>query len=131
MVTIENIVYSVLTSNAELFALVLDRIYHQFIPAGQQRPFVVFFLISKTPVQTQDGYDKLIRGIVQINSYSAQMTEALQIADVIKRQFAGIVIVMPSVRISTLVSSEINDYDDELHLFVVKTTVQMLVEDKT
>lgn len=86
MSTIAEHVYSSLSGNSALAALVADRIYPLVAPEGTARPFIAFTMISTVPNEThgQMNGERLDESIVQFTVVSNNYTGAEDVANALR-----------------------------------------------
>ena len=84
MANVETAIYSLLSNDAPLTALVSDRIYPVVAEQGAINPLVVFNLVSEQPTNAMGVDINPVQSIIQIACYSDSGQEALAIKDAIK-----------------------------------------------
>lgn len=74
--TLDEAIFTVLSSNAGVAAICGDRSYPVQAPQTAAAPYVVWQRISSTPVNTHDGAAELDTVLVQFSCYGLTFTQA-------------------------------------------------------
>lgn len=77
-------IYSILSNDAGVTALVGTKIYPDIIPLGTAYPATVYSVVSTTPTNVKDGASTLDATVVQVDIYSDDYSEAQSIASAIR-----------------------------------------------
>lgn len=88
---IDTAVYSLLTGNANISALVDDRIYPEIAPQDNVTPFVCFSSDGGNTDYTYDGYQSLEIDEITIDCWADTLTEAKTLADTVRTELKNIV----------------------------------------
>ena len=78
---IANAIYSILTENVGLAALVGTRVYSSLVPERCDRPYISFRLLSVDADSTLDGHDGLMDALFQVDCIAASQDGARSVAD--------------------------------------------------
>jgi len=82
-------IYSILSANSAVVALVGTRITPSVMPELQPQPAIVYTVVSNDPVPTVDGASFLRHSIVQIDCYSFEYDLSHAVADAVEAALSG------------------------------------------
>ncbi len=112
-------IFTVLSSNTDLSAIVSNRIYPLIAPQNPTLPYITYQRISKIPTTNMDGISSLDMGRFQIDIWSLTYSEGLDIAKLLERSFDFI----------GQLDNQLEDYDSGSKLYR-QTLDFILYEDK-
>jgi len=117
MSTIAEHVYSTLSGDTALAALVADRIYPLVAPEGTARPFIAFAMISTVPNETHGAGvgERLDESIVQFTVVSDDYTGAEDVTNALRAVLEN---GAQPVNGSTEISNIRETYENDTELYV-------------
>jgi hypothetical protein len=77
---IEDALYSLLSQDATLSALIVDRVYPVMAPQGVAAPYLVFLKVVEMASGTLCAQDPMVRDLFQFDSYAKTFKQATLIA---------------------------------------------------
>jgi hypothetical protein len=104
------IVYSILSNNAALTALISTRLNPVRIPQESSFPAVSYQLVSEIPNPTKSGHSRTEFARVQINAYGVTLASAESVASAIRNAFE--VVTLPATFNS--IKCQTIEFDGEL-----------------
>ena len=109
--SIKAAIYSLLSSDVPLAALVSDRITPGGDPARGVAS-VTYHMISSVRTHTMDGPDTLVTPTMQVNSFGASDLEAENVAEAVRTVLDGFSGTVGGVEISYIAMDDQGDLDD-------------------
>ena len=109
--TIKEAIYSILSGDAPLVALVGGRITPGGDPARGVAA-VTYHMISSVRTHTMDGPDTLVTPTLQVNSYGASDLDAENVAEAVRAVLDGFSGTVGTVAISYIAMNDQGDIDD-------------------
>jgi hypothetical protein len=104
------IVYSILSNNAALTALISTRLNPVRIPQESSFPAVSYQLVSEIPNPTKSGHSRTEFARVQVNAYGVTLASAESVASAIRNAFE--VVTLPATFNS--IKCQTIEFDGEL-----------------
>ena len=104
------IVYSILSNNAALTALISTRLNPLRIPQESSFPAVSYQLVSEIPNPTKSGHSRTEFARVQVNAYGVTLASAESVASAIRNAFE--VVTLPATFNS--IKCQTIEFDGEL-----------------
>ena len=77
-------IYSILSDNAAVDALISDRIYPNVAKQTSAFPFVIYQVTGDSPTDTKDGVSPLDENAILVMCYSQTYTQASDLADKVR-----------------------------------------------
>jgi hypothetical protein len=87
--SLESNLYSLLSSDVNITAIVSARIYPVTLPQGAALPALTYSRISTTPEYTHDGAEGIARARVQIDCWAERHATALSLAQAVLGALVG------------------------------------------
>ncbi len=112
MTTIEEVVYSRLTTFAGLAALISTRAYPLVIPPDVTLPAIAYQTISGEPQWSHDGFSGLTQTRIQITSVAENYATAKQIDQQVRIAFGAVAFTLLGVKVQgAFVDNTLDDFD--------------------
>lgn len=118
--SVSSAIYSILSADAALAALVGDRIFPSVAPAGTISPWLVYQRISERPTVCHQGASGLSFYRYQISAYSKYQNEAEQISDAVKAALDGAENTDAASRVTYTLESSNDTFEEETGFYGVQ-----------
>jgi hypothetical protein len=89
--TIETAIYSILTGNADVAALVFTQVYPNILPQNTALPAIVYQQVSGVRDYTSDGADGLVNSRYQLNCFANTYAKAKELFEAVRKAVSGYV----------------------------------------
>lgn len=89
-----------------------DRVYGMKAPAGTDRPYIVFYVVSDTKHKAHDGYTGLARPRVQVSCYGDTFQQVGELAEEVTELFKDWSDVSVAMH-----ENEVDQYDEDTGLY--------------
>jgi hypothetical protein len=89
--SIETAIYSILTSNADVAALVFTQVYPNILPQKTVLPAIVYQQISGPRVYTSDGPDGLVQARYHFNCFASTYAKTKELFEAVRKAVSGYV----------------------------------------
>lgn len=121
MATIEEALFSILTNDSALSALIGTRVYPNIFPQGVTLPAISYQRISSVRLHSHSGASQLARPRFQLTCLSDSYTEAISVANALREALDGYGGVPAGVRVPVaLIQNEFDTYAEENDLHTVR-----------
>lgn len=115
---IEKAVYSILSSDVGLTDVIGNKIYPSIAPRHIEPPFMVYSVVSSNAVRTKDDPFPLTNYLIQLDTYSENALNAIEVNDLAKRALSRKTGEYGSICIfSTTIDTEMDGYSGEDEVF--------------
>ena len=115
---IQEAIYSILSNDAAVTALISNRIYHLTISQNSPAPCISYSINEGPEDETFDGQGDFRQDDLQIDCWASTYTEALQLATVIKavlKNYSGVVAGTNIQRIT--LDTAVSVFEDDVDLY--------------
>lgn len=111
---IEDALYSIITANADVTAIIGDRIYPDKLPQKPTLPTLVYYNVGGTPQGQHSGAATLEFTRFQIDAYAKTSRSAKLLLDAVRQAVESYRGLVGGVRIDTIsiIEHAVGDYDD-------------------
>jgi len=116
---IGKLIYSRLTTDANITAYIGTKVYPDITPQDVQYPFVVYTITNSLPVDYKDGQSNLEEINLQIDVYTQSYDDTQEIANLIRNRLDRFVGSAEGVEVQTIkyISSDSQVYNAELSVY--------------
>lgn len=122
MSTVGKAIYTVLTSDATLAALVSNRVYPATVPARASIPYVVYTQVGNAPTDDKDGPSALDSVMIQVDAYASNKTDSVTITERVRVLLDRLNNQVSGVNIDSVIFDGENDGDYNAQLGVYWTS---------
>lgn len=129
--TINEALWTRLTGVSGLSALVSARVYPGYAPQNATRPFVTYFLVTRTHYTSHDGSSGAARSRYQFSAWSDNYLEAEAVAEQIRLALQGYAGTIDSCVIGAVLPAGDGPitYDEETELYQVPVDYYVIYEE--
>lgn len=115
---IEKAIYNILSNDADLTNEIGNKIYPSIAPRHIEPTFMVYSIVSSNTIRTKDDPFPLTNYTVQIDTYSENALNAIEVNDLAKKALSRKTGEYGSICIfSTTIDSEMDGYSGEDEVF--------------